>query len=103
MKMEQKKGPFSKGSKFRFGGVDARNYTHLGIQMHHRKPIIIEKQFSMSPDVRVKTSEGESDYSINTKGTLEFDGNMGNSITITFLKDMPMETVIDAIYRPEGE
>lgn len=125
MILEQKKGPFSQNSSFRFGGTDGRGYVHIGIQIPKSQPISglgycnsikhghthssnlgepIEIYKGVLPaDVRIETSEGIKDYKINATGILEFDANVGNSIKITFLRELPAETIIDCVYRPEGE
>lgn len=103
MKLEQKKGPFSAGSSFRVGATDARQYVHIGIQITKRQPIRYITDSVVPADIRITTNEGESEYRINDTGILEFDGNVGNTVTVTFLRDLPMETIIDIVYRPEGE
>lgn len=102
MRLEQKKGPFSAGSRFRVGAVDAREYVHIGIQIPYRQPIAYYKESSVDADIKIATNEGESEYKINECGILEFDGAIGNSVTITFLKNLPTETIVDIVYRPEG-
>lgn len=125
MILEQKKGPFSQGSSFRFGGTDGRGYVHVGIQIPKSQPVSglgycstikhehihssslgkpIEIYHGVFPtDILIETSEGIKEYKINSTGILEFDANVGNSIKITFLRDLPAETIIDCVYRPEGE
>lgn len=102
MILEQKKGPFSARSSFKAGGIDGREYVHIGIQIP--KSVPIQAIFSsIMPDLRIQTVAGESEYKINKTGILEFDGSFGNIITITFLRDLPAETIIDLVYQPEGE
>lgn len=103
MILEQKKGPFSKNSSFRVGGSDARAYMHLGIHMPKCEPITNIKENAADPDIQIETANGVHNYKINATGILEFDANVGNSVKITFLKDLPAECIIDLIYKPEGE
>ena len=125
MILEQKKGPFSKGSSFRVGGTDGRGYVHIGIQIPKSQPIAglahcdsikdghIHNPNAGNPitlidgvvpaDVSIETSEGAKEYKINAAGLLEFDANVGNSVKIIFLRDLPAECIVDIVYRPEGE
>lgn len=125
MLLEQKKGPFSAGSSFRVGGTDGRGYVHIGIQIPKSQPIAGEVYCDtivaghkhnnllgtpldilgkMPPaDIRISTSGGTNDYKVNATGILEFDTQVGNSIKITILRDLPAETIIDLVYKPEGE
>lgn len=102
MILEQKKGPFSEGASFRVGAVDGRGYVHIGIQIPKSQPI--EYINSVVPtDVLIETENGAKEYKINKTGILEFDANVGNSVKITILRDLPAESIIDLVYRPEGE
>lgn len=123
MELEQKKGPFSAGSSFRVGGTDGRGYVHIGVQIPKSQPIAglgycnsiknghihssylgepidISKGASI-PDIRIETSSGIKDYKINATGILEFDAEVGNSVKITILRDLPAESIIDLVYKPE--
>lgn len=58
----------------------------------------------LEPDVLIKLGENSSsNYYINRSGILEFDckTDIGNSITIQFLKAMPPETIVDIIYKED--
>ena len=103
MRLEQKKGPFSKGSSFQVGKVLTNEYVHIGIQIPKVQPIEFINNESVTPDIKIQSNNREESFRINKKGILEFDGKLGNSLTITFLKDFPMETVIDLVYDIEGE
>lgn len=125
MILEQKKGPFSANSSFRVGGTDGRGYVHIGIQIPKSQPIaglgycdsikdghthspsldepIEILRGAATPDVTIETSEGAKQYKINATGILEFDANVGNSVKVTFLRDLPAECIVDLVYKPEGE
>lgn len=95
-----KKGPFSAGASFEVGGSDARNYVHIGIQIPKSQPIDYIPTTTRG-DVRVETLYTKQDYKINKCGILEFDAAVGNSVKVTFLRDLPSETIIDLVYYPE--
>jgi hypothetical protein len=119
MKVEQIKGPFSANATKTFGATDNRTYKHLGIQIPKRQPIAYNSYRALSEgkasspvpkhsetlsgllDVDIETTNSAYSYKINEKNCLEFDGNLGNEVKITFLRDMPPETIIDLIYEPE--
>ena len=102
MILEQKKGPFSEGASFRVGAVDGRGYVHIGVQIPKSQPI--EYINSVVPtDVLIETENSAKEYKVNKTGILEFDANVGNSVKITILRDLPAESIIDLVYRPEGE
>lgn len=124
MRLVQKKGPFSKGSSFQAGGTNANEFVHIGIHLPKTQPISenlyntnrfdnghnssrVEfktlETTSLSPDIQLTTVSGASTFYINELGILEFDGTVGTAVTVKFLKDLPAETVIDLVYKQQGE
>lgn len=124
MRLVQKKGPFSEGASFRAGGASANEFIHIGIQLPKAQPIsenlynthrfdngqeLNRTEFktveakSLSPDVQLTTVNGTSTFYMNELGILEFDGEVGTAVTIKFLKDLPAETIIDLVYKQQGE
>lgn len=119
MKAEQIKGPFSAGVTKTFGAVDGRTYKHLGIQIPKRQPITYSSYRALSEgkaaspvpahseslssllDITIETINTSYSYKISEKNCLEFDSDLGNEVKITFLRDMPPETIIDLIYEEE--
>lgn len=122
MRLVQKKGPFSAGASFTAGGTSANEFVHIGIQLPQCQPLstnygnkrmydsvdksntyeTVYKQ-AVSPDVRITVNNSISNFYINETGILEFDGQVGTAVTVKFLKDMPAETVIDLVYKVQGE
>jgi hypothetical protein len=128
MRLVQKKGPFSAGASFRAGGTSSNEFVHVGIQLPQCQPLstniynicgnkehkkydtsiesvsysTVYKQ-SVSPDVKITLGTSVMNFYINEMGILEFDGSVGTAVTVTFLKDMPAETVVDLVYKVQGE
>lgn len=125
MRLVQKKGPFSAGASFRAGGTSSNEFVHVGIQLPRCQPLstnmynnynnknyststesvsysTVYKQ-SISPDVKITLGTSVMNFYINETGILEFDGSVGTAVTVTFLKDMPAETVVDLVYKVQGE
>lgn len=123
MRLVQKKGPFSAGASFRAGGTSSNEFVHIGIQLPQCQPLsqnmynvynkydtstsfvsysTVYKQ-SVSPDVKITLGTSVMNFYINETGILEFDGSVGTAVTVTFLKDMPAETVVDLVYKVQGE
>lgn len=119
MRLVEKKGPFSKNSSFRVGSGSLNTYVHVGIQKPKSQPLsanwrdVIPKYHgtvqdtypredvyteAIQPDVQVQTNNDVSNYYINRAGILEFDVAMGTTVRVTFLKDMPPETIVDLVY-----
>lgn len=124
MRLVQKKGPFSAGASFMTGGTSSNEFVHVGIQLPQCQPLstniyntnpksydtstkstsysTVYKQ-SVSPDVKITLGTSVMNFYINETGILEFDGSVGTAVTVTFLKDMPAETVVDLVYKVQGE
>lgn len=111
MKLQQLTGPFAKGSSITFSNINA-SYVHLGIQVPNCAPL------SWKNDSGEWTSDGaiqtdltiggvgisSNGYKISSTGILEFDGELETgSLTITFNRQLPMNTIIDIIYKNTGE
>nr|DAO69227.1 MAG TPA: hypothetical protein [Caudoviricetes sp.] len=101
MKLIQQKGPFSAGCSFKVGG-SANEYVHIGIQIPKKSPIAIIKT-ELPPDVKITTNTGISTFCVPDTGILEFDSNVGTSVTVNILKDLPQETIIDLVCKALGE
>lgn len=130
MRLVQKKGPFKRNSSFKVD-VSPQEYVHIGIQnpksqpisanIHDKMPFTVtgidgtvsnRREYDLSktivqshidPDITVQQgSHGSGSYFINRAGILEFDTELGTSVTVTFLKDMPAETIIDLVYDDSG-
>ena len=54
-------------------------------------------------DITITTNESEFSYKVNETGILEFDGNFGPRLKITFEKSMPPETIVYVIYKDANE
>lgn len=117
MILEQIKGPFTAGQSKTFGGSAGRNYIRIGIQVPDRQPIgysekraYLEKKKNVPlveghPDIDVTITAYDVDhsYSINECGILELDGNFGSSLKVTFNRNLPQGSIIDVLYKEEGE
>lgn len=117
MILEQIKGPFAKNQKHEFGGTDGRAYIRIGIQIPDRQPIGYSEKRAYSEkkkgipsiegnpdiDVTIKLNDAEHSFSVNECGLLELDGNFGNMVTITFERNLPEGSIIDALYKEAGE
>lgn len=117
MILEQMKGPFSAGQNKTFGGTDGRTYVKIGIQVPHRQPIgysekraYLEKKSGVPSiegdpiiDVVITTNEITSNHSINEPGIFEVEGNFGNMVTIGFPRSLPQGSIVDLLYKEEGE
>jgi hypothetical protein len=58
---------------------------------------------AIEPDVSIMTTTGTSDLYVNKAGVIEFDTNVGATVTIKFLKDLPAETIVDLVYKGVNE
>lgn len=104
MKMVQYKGPFTAGDVITIPPDYGYTYVHIGIQIPFRQPIAYLTDGPMTPDLEMGESDGGTvGYALNEKGILEFDELAQNSWRIRFLKDVPMETIIDIAYEEDGE
>lgn len=106
------------------GGTSSNEFVHVGIQLPQCQPLstniyntnpksydtstksisysTVYKQ-PVSPDVKITLGTSVMNFYINETGILEFDGSVGTAVTVTFLKDMPAETVVDLVYKVQGE
>lgn len=103
MRLVEKKGPFSAGCSFRVGGASANQFVHVGIQIPNKQPISYAASDDIMPDVQLTTSNGISDFYVNEHGILEFDCNVGTAVTVRILKNLPPETILDFVYKEQGE
>lgn len=117
MILEQIKGPFTTGQTKTFGDTDGRNYIRIGVQIPKRQPIgysekraYSEKKKTVPPveghpdiDVTIRAYDVDHSYSINECGILELDGSFGSSFTVTFNRNLPQGSIIDALYKEKGE
>ena len=87
MELIQFVGPFSQGQRKTVTG----NIKHIGIQIPDRQPIEINDKAVLSPDLSINNIE----YKINKNDILEFDNLSIGSMSFTFLKNLPKETIID--------
>lgn len=58
----------------------------------------VVKSGDIQPDVLIETDRGSSNFFINRAGILEFDCNTGSKVKVTFLKNMPPETIVDVVF-----
>ena len=101
MKLIQYKGPFTAGEVIEIEPEYDCTYVHIGIQIPNRQPIAYWNS-AYSPDVELGGVDGSTiGYAVNEKGILEFDEIAQGSWRIRFLKDVPMETIIDILYSEE--
>lgn len=119
MFLQQIKGPFVVKSSYNFNAGSGNSYVHIGIQIPKRQPIAYSEYrwirdennkndlvlFPYKPDydITITTNESECSYKINETGVLEFDGNFGSKLKITFEKNMPPETTVDVMYKTAEE
>lgn len=94
MKLIQYTGPFRAGETINVPAEIDCTYTHIGIQIPHREPMINLMNKSIPLDLQINGMG----YRINDTGILEFTETSALSFTIKFLKDMPMETTVDISY-----
>lgn len=94
MKLIQYTGPFVAGETINIPAEIDQTYTHIGIQVPHREPMINLMGKMIPLDLQINGKE----YRINDTGILEFDDTSELSFTIKFLRDMPMETTIEVSY-----
>lgn len=98
MKIKQLTGPFYAGQVITIPASIDYIYVHIGIQIPKRQPIEYIKE-DIKPDLTINGIT----YKINTNHILEFDGLAELAWIIEFNKDLPMETIIDIVYREETE
>ncbi len=117
MILEQIKGPFTRGQTHSFGGTDGRTYVRVGIQIPDRQPIgysekraYLEKMKTVPSvngnpvvDATITLNGAEHSFSVNECGILELDGSFGNMVTVTFERNLPEGSIVDALYKEEGE
>lgn len=94
MKVKQLTGPFYAGQVITIPAQTDYTYVHIGIQIPKKQPIEYIKE-AIKPDL---TINGIS-YWVNAHHILEFDGLSELAWNIEFHKNLPMETIIDIIYR----
>lgn len=94
MKLIQYTGPFSAGQIIKVPAETDQTYTHIGIQIPNREPMINLMNKAIPLDVLINDIQ----YRINDTGILEFDETSELSFTIKFLQDMPTETIVDISY-----
>lgn len=94
MKIKQLTGPFYAGQVITIGAETDYTYVHIGIQIPKKQPIEYITE-AIKPDL---TINGIS-YWVNAHHILEFDELAELAWIIEFHKDLPMETIIDIIYR----
>lgn len=75
-------------------------YVHIGIQIPFCQPITYITSGETSPDLVIGRSDNTEriEYRVNETGILEFDDLAENSWRIQFLKNIPMEGIIDIVY-----
>lgn len=103
MKLLQLTGPFSAGQTINIPAQQNCTYVHIGIQIpRERQPIAYWKeristanQKGLHPDLVINDVE----YIISEAGILEFDGLAELTWNIEFKRDLPMETIIDIVYK----
>lgn len=113
MRLRQYRGPFAKGDSVSTIGTYDGEWVHIGIQVPKRQPIANsnrhvnddddDKAFVRSgaatPDIEINDQR----FYVNEFGIIEFTGIAGASYTITFLKDMPVGTIIDLLFKDLDE
>lgn len=100
LKIIQYRGPFTRGDFIEIRAEYDTQYVHIGIQIPYRQPIAYLPE-NTGPDADLEMGEYDSGriaYRVNERGILEFDEIVQNSWMIRFLKDMPVETIIDIMY-----
>lgn len=99
MELIQYIGPFSAGDVITIPAQYDYSYVHIGVQIPNRQPIAYLTDSAVTPDLEIGESSGSTiPYRVNETGILEFDGLAQNSWRIRFLKDIPMESIIDIAY-----
>lgn len=94
MKLVQYKGPFAAGDTITVPAQQNYKYVHIGIQIPDRQPIAYIKDNIVPVDIEINGTM----YRVNETGILEFDELAEIAWQITFLQNVPMETIIDIAY-----
>lgn len=94
MKLIQYTGPFKAGETINVPAKTDCTYTHIGIQVPYTERMINLMNKKIPLDLQINGI----DYRINDTGILEFTDTSILSFTIKFLRDMPMETIVDITY-----
>lgn len=74
------------------------DYPSDMIQDRYKYESLLDHSPSADADLEILTNNNASRFYINRTGILEFDVDVGTMAQITFLRDMPVETVIDLMY-----
>ena len=106
-------GPFTTGQRITLSPLINTEYVHIGMQIPQRQPVAIRERRqnpqSVTPTTIVPDSWREiqtpsPELSVNGKnfcvsptGILEFDEMADIEMTISILKNLPAETIIDII------
>lgn len=100
MQVVQYKGPFSAGEVITIPAQYDYEYVHIGIQLPHRQPIAYITDSAVTPDLEFGSDANNMmPYHVNECNILEFDEISQLSWRIRFLKDIPMEGIIDIVYK----
>lgn len=99
MQLIQYKGPFSRGQNILVPMNDDYRYVHIGLQVPYKWKLEYLADNDFAPDIRINNGKETFDFWINQRRILEFDGMADSYYYITFLKSLPMETIVDIIHR----
>lgn len=106
MRLQQLTGPFAKGSSITFSNPNA-SYVHLGIQIPNCGPLSWQNEsgeWVSDGQIQTDLTINGMGYRINKTGILEFDGEMETgTLKIAFNRKLPMNTIIDIIYKNTSE
>lgn len=99
MKLLQYSGPFSKGQTVLVPPDDDSRYVHIGLQVPYKWKLEYLPKQGVDPDISIYNGDEKFSYYINHRGILEFDGLSDFYYQITFNRSLPMETIVDIIYK----
>lgn len=99
MKLVQYIGPFQSGEQLTIPTQTGYSYVQIGIQIPFRQPVSLITDGPLSIDMEINGVG----YRINDSCILEFDELNEISIDITFMRDLPWETIIDVMYDAQSD
>lgn len=99
MKLVQYIGPFQSGEQLTIPTQTGYSYVQIGIQIPFRQPVSLITDGPLPIDMEINGVG----YRINDSCILEFDELNEISINITFMRDLPWETIIDVMYDAQSD
>ena len=103
MKLVQYSGPFNANETITIPAEYGTTYVHIGVQVPYRYPIAHTDE-RLSADLEIGSSSADyKSFRINDRGILEFEDITNASMHVKFLKNLPMESIVDIAYTTSGE